>query len=260
MWNAQQSESYGIQKPGKSPSDNHCRGGVVVYKVSRAALATIALLNLSLLAFSTARVVVDHNSVSTANKGFRFKNVPSPVRDNAAAKARISLVVGRPDPSSGGLSVLTDGALPTHEDEPRANFFFDAGSDGGRILMDFGVAVDVTQVNTYSWHANSRGPQVYNLYASDGRDPKFKAQPDARTDPVACGWSLIARVDTRPRQGDGGGQYGVSISDPPGILGKYRYLLFDSVPTEIDDPWGNTFYSEIIVVTTPAVPPIMHIP
>ena len=60
----------------------------------------------------------------------------------------------------------------------------------------------------------------------------------------------MASVDTRPRQGVGGGQYGVSISASSGALGKYRYLLFDSVPTEYEDPFGNTFYSEVDVVAS----------
>src|SRR5262249_8460143 len=63
-----------------------------------------------------------------------------------------------------------------------------------------------------------------------------------------AGWKLIAKIDTRPKEGTGGGQYGVSISDPGRALGKYRYLLFDMSRTEEDDPFGNTFYSEIDVV------------
>ena len=55
-------------------------------------------------------------------------------------------------------------------------------------------------------------------------------------------------MDTRPPQGDGGGQYGVSINGAGGSLGKYRYLLFDCFVTEVGDDWGNTFYSEIDVV------------
>src|SRR5207244_5303969 len=55
-------------------------------------------------------------------------------------------------------------------------------------------------------------------------------------------------VDTRTKSGDGGGQYGVSISDSDGVLGKYRYLLFDMSRTENEDPFGNTFYSEITVI------------
>ena len=146
------------------------------------------------------------------------------------------------------LSVLTDGLLPTEQDQPAANFFFNAGSDGGRFLMDLGTAIEIAQVNSYSWHPDTRGPQIYALFASDGTTAKFNLEPDAKTDPTSCGWKLIASVDTRPKQGDSGGQYGVSITDASGSLGKFRYLLFDAVPTESDDAWGNTFFSEIDVV------------
>ena len=100
----------------------------------------------------------------------------------------------------------------------------------------------------FGWHPDTRGPQIYALFASDGTTAKFNLEPDAKTDPTSCGWKLIASVDTRPKQGDSGGQYGVSITDASGSLGKFRYLLFDAVPTESDDAWGNTFFSEIDVV------------
>jgi len=31
-------------------------------------------------------------------------------------------------------------------------------------------------------------------------------------------------------------------------LGKFRYLLFSVFQTEVDDEFGNTFYSEINVI------------
>jgi hypothetical protein len=201
-------------------------------------------------AVSTAevKIAVDHNGNDTASHEFKFNSVPSPVKAHAARKAKLKLVVGAKDGNSADIAALTDGLLPTEQDQPDANFFFDAGSDGGRILMDLGDVIDIAQVNTYSWHPYARGPQVYALFVSDGTDPKFNPAPDAKTDPTTCGWKLIAFVDTRPRQGDSGGQYGVSISDSSGSLGKYRYLLFDSIPTESDDAWGNTFFSEINVI------------
>ncbi len=58
---------------------------------------------------------------------------------------------------------------------------------------------------------------------------------------------MIAFVDTRDPE-DEGGQYGVSIRDFSGTLGAFRYLLFDFFEAENDDPWGNTFYSEIDVI------------
>ena len=110
--------------------------------------------------------------------------------------------------------------------------------------MDFGSEIEIAQVNTYSWHPNSRGPQLYKLYASDGSDPKFNPDPKRGVDPSTCGWKLIALVSTLPEQGDDGGQYAASVSN----VGKYRYLLFDCYVTELYDNWGNTFYSEIDVI------------
>ena len=115
--------------------------------------------------------------------------------------------------------------------------------------MDLGRVLEIAQVNSYSWHANARGPQVYAIWASDGSDAKFNAAPKAKTDPRTCGWKLITVVDTRPeRMEDDGGQYGVSVSDATGVLGKYRYLLFDLFVVETADEYGNTFYSEIDVI------------
>jgi hypothetical protein len=194
-----------------------------------------------------ANVVIERNTGADATPRFKFNHVPAPSKDNAAAHARSKLVLGQRDAAGAGLGALTDGALPVDEDQPSGNFFFNAGSYGGRLLFDFGAIIEITQVNTYSWHSSTRGPQLYNLFASDGSDSKFNPEPDGRTDPATCGWKLIATVDTRPKQGGPGGQYGVSIADAGGVLGKFRYLLFDVVPTETDDPWGNTFFSEIVV-------------
>jgi hypothetical protein len=207
-----------------------------------------AIFALSLTPGPDVKVVIDRNTGKDATPQFKFKNAPSPSKDNAASHAKLKLVLGQRDPGGADLSALTDGALPVDEDQPAANFFFNAGSYGGRFLFDFGTTIEIAQVNTYSWHSSSRGPQLYNLFGSDGSDQNFNLQPDGRTDPASCGWKLIATVDTRPKKGDSGGQYGVSITDSSGRLGKYRYLLFDVVPTETEDPWGNTFFSEINVI------------
>ena len=114
--------------------------------------------------------------------------------------------------------------------------------------MDLGSVIEIAQINTYSWHPNTRAPQIYRLFATDGAAPNSCAEPKGDVDQISCGWRIITTVDTRRNRGDGGGQYGVSIGDAHGSLGKYRYLLFDCVATETDDDWGNTFYSEIDVV------------
>ena len=197
------------------------------------------------------KVTFERNSNDVASSSFKFKTIPSPARDDVASKARLTLVDGDIDQGSSDLSALTDGRLPTDEDEPGANFFFSAGSFGGRFRMDFGTAIEIKQVNSYSWHSNTRGPQLYKLYGTDGTDPKFDASPRRGVDPASVGWRAIATVSTIPANGEDGGQYGVSVSDPEGSLGKYRYLLFDCYPTELNDNWGNTFYSEIDVISSP---------
>ncbi|MDX6712767.1 MAG: hypothetical protein QOH96_3783 [Blastocatellia bacterium] len=194
------------------------------------------------------KITIDRNVGSEATPSFKFEHVPAPVKDNAAANAKIALIVGEGDGNGAGLKALIDGILPSSADSPGANFFFDAGTLGGRFRLDLGSSIEIAQINTYSWHPDTRGPQVYNLYASDGSSPDFNPAPDGNTHPVSCGWKLIASVDTRPKQGELGGQYGVSISDPGGMIGKYRYLLFDCGETETVDDFGNTFYSEVNVL------------
>jgi hypothetical protein len=196
------------------------------------------------LLFLDARFIFDHNPNSVASREFKFKNIASPVKDDAAASAKLALIDGDLDQGAADLSALVDGRLPNDEDEPAANVFFRAGSSGGRFRMDFANPIEIAQVNTYSWHANSRGPQLYKLYAAAGSDPKFNAAPKRGVDPASCGWKFIALVSTLPDSGDGGGQYAASVSD----VGKYRYLLFDCYVTELYDNWGNTFYSEIDVI------------
>lgn len=202
-----------------------------------------------ILLFCLICVVVDHNPNATANREFKFENVPSPVKDDAASTAKLTLIDGEIDAGSADLSALIDGRLPTDEDEPAANLFFSAGSSGGRFRMDFGKPIEIAQVNTYSWHPNTRGPQLYKLYAADGSEAQLNLDPRRGVDPASCGWKFLATVSTLPKQGEDGGQYGVSVRDSRGSLGKYRYLLFDCYVTELYDNWGNTFYSEIDVIS-----------
>jgi hypothetical protein len=194
------------------------------------------------------RIVMDRNSGAEATRAFRFANVPSPVKDDAATKASLAIVDGEVDGNSAVLSALTDGILPAGEDEPDANFFFEQGTWGGRFRMDFASVIEIAQINSYSWHPNTRGPQAYKVYGSDESEANFNAAPNADIDPANCGWKLIASVDTRTQLGENGGQYGVSVSGGSGSLGKFKYLLFSVFQTEVDDEFGNTFYSEIDVI------------
>jgi hypothetical protein len=184
----------------------------------------------------------------TATPAFKFARVPSPAKDDAATNAKRLLVDGEMDPNGATLAALTDGLLPREEDEPGANFFFDAGTSGGSFRFDLGQVMTVTQINSYSWHPNTRGPQVYAVYGSDGSAAAFNPAPKGGVDPAAVGWTWIASIDTRPGTADMGGQYGVSISASKGAVGRFQHLLFVCAVTETDDDYGNTFYSEIDVI------------
>jgi hypothetical protein len=199
---------------------------------------------LLLILFLAPSIVFDRNPNSTANRDFKFNRIASPAKDDAASTAKLTLIDGDLDQGSAELAALVDGRVPRDEDEPGANVFFRAGSTGGRFRMDFGAPLNIARVNSYSWHPNSRGPQLYKLYGADGSDPKFNPDPKRGVDPSSCGWKFIALVSTLPDSGEDGGQYAASVSD----VGKYRYLLFDVYVTELYDNWGNTFYSEIDVI------------
>jgi hypothetical protein len=181
-----------------------------------------------------------------SDSGFKLDPVLPPALDDAAAKATFSIIDGQKDGNSPELSALNDGKVPNGDDQPAANFFF--SGDGGRIGVDLGDVISVKSVATYSWHREGRGPQVYKLYAADGKAKDFNATPKKDTDPKTCGWVLVAEVDTRPKTGNGGGQHAAEISNKNRKpLGDYRHLLFDIAKTS-DQGFANTFFSEIDVL------------
>src|SRR5688572_6122497 len=206
----------------------------------------IVLVGCALNCHAEIKVTTERN---TSTLPFRFDSVPAPASNDAATKARFTLVDGERDRNGGELDALHDGRVPTEEDQPSENFFFVAGTDGGRLAVDLGSEVSIKRINTYSWHGGTRGPQVYKLYGADGTATGFDAAPKRGTAPVSCGWTLIATVDSRTKDGDGGGQHGVSVVDSStGTVGKFRHLLFDVFRTETRDAFGNTFFSEIDVI------------
>lgn len=216
-------------------------------------LKSISAIGMMVLAVLTAhaevKVTVALNESDDATPGFKFRNVPSPSSNDAGSVAKFVVVDGERDPNGGGIDKLHDGELPEDEDQPAENFFFKAGTSGGRLLIDLGGLINVKEVNTYSWHTGARAPQVYKLYAAAEEGNGFNAAPRLAINPETCGWKLIAKVDTRQKNPDAeGGQIGVSISDTAGSLGHYRYFLFDIARTEDRDAFGNTFYSEIDVI------------
>ncbi len=206
------------------------------------------LLLLASVSRGEIQVVAQCNRDGDATPEFRFGNVVSPSSNDAATQATLVLLDGRRDSNSGEIQTLCDGVVPDGDDEPSENYFFAAGTDGGRLLLDLGSTIDIKQVNTFSWHRSARGPQVYRLYASAGIADGFQARPTKDVDLATSGWTHLASVDTRPPSGSFGGQYGVSVSGSDDSIGQYRYLLFDFARTETSDSFGNTFFSEIDVI------------
>ncbi len=207
------------------------------------------MLCLARSSFGSVQIAIGHQGGDAETPSFTFTNVPPPARSDAATTATFTLLAGTADPNGGRLDTLHDGKLPGEADSPAENFFLADGTPGGMIAVDLGRPIEIKQVNTYSCHPSTRGPQVYTLYAADEGAAGFNARPEKNAELEKSGWKRIASVDTRPTNGDpAGGQYGVSISDSTGSLGKYRHLLFDLTPTETDDTFGHTFYSEIDVV------------
>lgn len=194
------------------------------------------------------KTVVNVNRGNDATAAFKFADLPAPSKTDAAGAAKFTLLDGRRDGNGGELLCLADGLASRNEDDPRASFFFAPRTDGGRLLVDLGKPTAVKAINTYSWHADARGPQVYKLYVNDPAAKETDLKPAADADLARSGWKLLAEVDTRTADQSPGGQYGVSIRDSAGgDLGEIRYLLFAIARTERHDTFDNTFYSEIDV-------------
>ena len=179
--------------------------------------------------------------------GFAFENLTAPATNDAGTRATWKLVGGERDRNGAELDALHDGKIPAGDDEPRANFFFQAGSGGGRIHVDLGEEKSVERIGSYSRHNAGRAPQVYTVY---GAGADADAADLGGADPEKGGWKRIASVDTRGQKPEPGGRHGVSITDPAGGLGKFSQLLFDIRPTDERDRFGLTFFSEIDIVTS----------
>lgn len=219
----------------------------------KSALLTVAALLAcsTLVATAEVKTTTAHNAGDKATADFKFKDIQSPVKEKSkAVKTTVTIVDGDKDDASADVDMLsTGGTLPDEEDKPDANFFFAAGTDGGRLLVDLKEPTAISAVNTYSWHKDTRAPQVYKMYAADGTAAGFNAKPKRGTNPTDCGWKLVATVDTRPKDGEPGGQYAACTKDTEGApLGTFKYLLLDCSKTEEADEFGNTFFSRIDVI------------
>lgn len=179
---------------------------------------------------------------------FRFENVQLPAIDDAGSKCKWRVVAGQVDANSGSIACLSDGRVPTSADQPSENLFFAAGTQNGLIAVDLEKVTDVVEIVSYSWHTDSRAPQVFSVYAATGEEPGFAFPVSVDEISSASGWQKLASVNTR-QANQNGGQHAVRISEPGTTLGKFRHLLFEMNATEPGDRFSHTFFSEIDVIT-----------
>src|SRR5262245_51293888 len=84
----------------------------------------IVLLAAAPSGLADIKIVIDRNADASATSAFKFERVPAPATDDAASKAKFSIVDGIRDANSAEIAALNDGKLPGEPDEPEANFFF----------------------------------------------------------------------------------------------------------------------------------------
>ena len=151
-----------------------------VYRIHLTILIQFAVIPVA--AHARTNVVVVHNFNETSTAAFKLRVVSPPSSDDAATKSAFSIVDGRRDGNGADLEKLHDGKLPREADQPSENFFFDAGTSGGRLLVDLGQLTAIDQVNTYSWHRSTRARKFSSfmaamakaraLFASRSRGPR----------------------------------------------------------------------------------------
>lgn len=195
-------------------------------------------------------------------RAFEFPNIPPPSGDDFASTHPVALEAysrkGLPNqsvlaPPSGPLDVLLNGRVQRNHDDPSQSLFF-RNDTVGYLLFDLGSSVPVASIHTYSWHRNKEDPestlravQRFTLWgARDERPPRL---PDSIK---SGGWERIARVDTDvffrvSERTDRPGQQACRLLPRDELIGEFRYLLFEVLPT-IDvgaDSPRHTFFSEI---------------
>ena len=149
---------------------------------------------------------------------------------------------GKPHADSGArgfnLPRLNDGKFALSGDDPNNSTWFDTKGDS-RVLVDLGRSTSVARINVYSWHSGALSPQRYTLWASDA-----ESAPTTDSADLSKSWREVAKVHTFAL-GEGG-KHGSSIHSRNGLIGQYRYLLFELSANKPE--WSRSgFLSEIDV-------------
>ncbi len=199
---------------------------------------------------------------------FRFPTIPPPSASDYADQSRGHARVewwptdeadqkNRPHAHSGPPELLIDGRGQRGEDEPSESVYFYDGANG-LVLLDLGQTIPISQIRTYSWHRSQFDPdlrrravQRYTLWGCGEAKPSSlptSAQPS--------GWTRIARVNTDTffrvkEEPDRPPQQACSLFSAAPAIGEFRYLLFEVVPTPLEEGRPrHTFFGEIDVFRT----------
>jgi hypothetical protein len=131
-------------------------------------------------------------------------------------------------------------------------------TNGSRLLLDLntpaGAWVNVSQIGSFSLHANSRTAQEYQVWGSNAA-----TVPVTSGSLTAAGWNTVgpyvdtSEIDTALPSAYSDRHHGVRITDSTGSLGNYRYLLFE-IFTPTPHGYSPTEYSEFDVFGTLVLP------
>ncbi len=210
------------------------------------AAAAILFSSTSATAQVSVTTEVDFGTARETNGTFVFSTVPSNSSTDLAHGLTFAVLAGSPHKASGPIKVLTDGPAQKNWDHVSASFFATDDTTNIRIQVKLKTIHDIGQINTYSWHRNSRSRQQYRVYAAlapGNSAPNFTAasfQNDAAL--ANLGYKAVASADTGSHSG---GQAGVSVA---GKIGLNQYILFDIKPHSLSSVQRATFFGEIDIV------------
>ena len=209
-------------------------------------LASLAILLPSVAAQVSVTTEVDYGADREATGTFVFDTVPSNSSTDLANGLTFKVLDGSPHAASGPISVLTDGSAQMNWDSVPESFFTTDDTTHIRIQVGFASVQNIGQINTFSWHRNSRSRQQYRVYtalAPSNNAPDFTAAAFQDDTALAqLGYTAIASVDTGSHSG---GQAGASID---GNIGLSLYILFDIQPHYLSGVQRSTFHGEIDIV------------
>lgn len=201
--------------------------------------------------FDTIAPPTDQDFADASNGVAKFS---IPKRNKSTSEAKLHR-------DSGALTKLIDGKGQNRQDAPRQSVYFEDRRHKASLLLDLSKKVDISKVNTYTWHESwrdkldsTRAVQKYTLWGYNGSgSPILENNTLSET-----GWIRIARVNSDAFFNvttieDRPAQQACSIFAEGNSLGKFRYLLFDVKATRggpFDHPY-HIFFGEIDVFAEP---------